>query len=50
MRPTAKRCAYFWERKPKGLRYVLARGQCKRKTAHQSGYCGEHKYMRRPTP
>lgn len=44
---TAKRCAYWWERRAKGLRYVFARGQCKQSTAHPSGYCGKHKYMRR---
>jgi hypothetical protein len=41
---TAVRCAHFWERKPSGCRYVTARGQCKRTTAHPSGYCKEHRY------
>lgn len=40
------RCAHWWERKPKGLRYVTARGQCKRTTRHPSGYCSTH---RRPS-
>lgn len=40
----AVRCAYFWERKPKGLRYVTARGQCTRLTAHPSRYCKPHRY------
>lgn len=44
---TAVRCAYWWERRGQGMRYVYARGQCKRLTAHPSGYCGDHKYMRR---
>lgn len=45
-RKKAKRCAYFWERRGEGMRYVYARGQCKRMTAHPSGYCGDHTYMR----
>lgn len=44
MRPAARRCADTWQRKPKGLRYVTARGQCKRMTAHPSGYCSTHRY------
>jgi hypothetical protein len=43
----AVRCAHIWERKPKGLRYVMARGQCKRLTAHPSDYCKEHRFSYR---
>ncbi len=38
-----KRCAYWWERRTPGARYVNARGQCKRMTGHDSGYCSEHR-------
>jgi hypothetical protein len=39
-----ERCAHWWERRSKGRRYVNARGQCKRTTAHPSRYCKEHRY------
>ena len=41
------RCADWWERRHKGMRYVMARGQCKRTTAHPSGYCKAHRYSYR---
>ena len=46
LRVEAKRCAHWWKRRGKGMRYVhvYARGQCKRKTAHPSGYCLEHRF------
>jgi hypothetical protein len=47
MRLKAVRCADWWERKPRGLRYVTARGQCTRLTAHPSGYCKPHRYSYR---
>lgn len=47
MTKRAKQCAYWWERRTDGRRYVNARGQCKRTTAHPSGYCNDHKYMRK---
>lgn len=42
-RSKATRCAYFWERRTPGKQYVNARGQCKRTTAHPSGYCSAHR-------
>ena len=36
-------CAYWWERRSKGNRYVNARGRCKRMTAHPSHYCLAHR-------
>lgn len=48
-RPKAKRCADWWERSTKGRNYVNARGQCKRLTAHPSGYCKAHRYSYRWT-
>lgn len=41
---TATRCNHWWERRTPGKRYVNARGQCTRTTAHPSGYCKEHRY------
>lgn len=38
-----QRCAYWWERRTPGKRYVNARGQCKRYTGHPSGYCADHR-------
>lgn len=40
----AVRCADWWERRSLGRRYVNARGQCKRLTAHPSGYCKAHRF------
>ena len=48
-RGTAVQCRYVWERKPKGLRYVTARGYCKVQTCHPSRYCSKHSFMR-PVP
>jgi len=42
----SRRCVYWWERRFKGQRYVFDRGQCKRMTAHPSGYCSNHKFAR----
>jgi hypothetical protein len=42
-RKTMRRCAYWWERRGKGLRYVFARGRCKRMTGHPTGYCSTHR-------
>lgn len=44
MKVQAERCAEWWERRGKGLRYVYARGQCARRTAHPSGYCKDHRF------
>lgn len=46
-RVKAVRCADWWERGWKGHRSVAARGQCKRLTAHPSGYCKTHRYQYR---
>jgi hypothetical protein len=43
----AVRCKDWWERRTKGRRYVNARGQCKRMTAHPSGYCKAHRFSYR---
>jgi hypothetical protein len=40
----AKRCADWWQLSTKGRMYVDARGQCKRTTAHPSGYCKAHRW------
>jgi len=36
----AERCKGWFERKPKGLRYVTARWQCKRNALKGYFYCG----------
>lgn len=45
----SQRCQNWWERRTPGKRYVNARGQCKRMTAHPSGYCSTHRYSYRWT-
>ena len=47
MKKQMRRCADWWERRGKGLRYVFARGQCKRMTGHPSGYCSVHRHSYR---
>lgn len=43
--PPARRCAYFWERRSKGKRYVNARGQCKGTARVGKSYCSAHRGM-----
>lgn len=40
--PERKRCAYFWERRTRGRRYVNARGQCKQFARVGKAYCSTH--------
>ena len=48
MRQTSsKRCADWWERR--AGRLIAATGQCKRMTAHPSGYCKAHRWSYRWT-
>lgn len=44
-KPARERCAYFWERRGRGLRYVFARGQCKALARVGKSYCSKHKIL-----
>lgn len=40
-----KRCAYFWERRTRGKRFVNNRGQCKSFARVGKSYCSTHGRM-----